>query len=341
MAAVQFDGGNIPIDIPVAFTGDFEVLHPVQRTEDITPLRRHRMVMFPYRLRNGRPVDVPVFDISGKSLLTSAVDGIIALRPQQLEVNIQSDYRWIGTSDYYDVTGRIWYPIQARNEYIWRTNSTYFPALNPEYSYFVNNEFLTFESVSFTEARSDHFWSDFRGGLDASTEYTIVLVAAFRPPTGANTTGLVRPYYAIWDGGRQPSGTGTFTEDTSDRAVMDMFYDGFELSYEGQGQINVLNADVALRNARPVILTLTANTQQLEMGYLGKGGLRSNTVMPLSDDYVLFQFEFLLGRPNGTDDPDFCANMEILELNFFGQALDDVTLNGTTALLDGIYGVTA
>jgi len=282
-----------------------------------------------------------MFDIAGKSILTSSGNGDVAFRPAQLEVETNADYRWIGSSDYYDVTNRVWYPIQAQNEYLFRTNTTYFPGYNDTYSYFVGNEYLTFTSVSFTEARSDHFWSDFRGGLDTSTEYTVILVAAFRPPTGANTTGNLRPFYGVWDGGKQPTATGIFTEPTTDRAIMSMFYDGLHLEYQGGGEIDVLAADQAMNSNRPAILALTTSTTAITMELLAKGGTRVSTSMDLSDDYVLYGFDFLLGRANGMDLAQHCANMEIFEVNFYGHALTLDERNAVTAMLDGIYGVTS
>lgn len=289
---------------------------------DIYPLQRTRLAMPNFRLRQGIPVALPPIEVRSASQITVGETQTVNTRPSPLQVSPTSVARWIPSAETYN--GATWQPVSGSGR-VWQTSGQYAPELVSDFSYYVGKEKVTRAALSLATASQSHLWSSFTPATQ--TEWSLLLVAIPLPPA-RNDLGL-SDYYGVLETG------GPTTSPLADNPAAPVGLRQYATAlqyYRGEAS-NTTRLTVGAQAPTIYAISATASTVRF---YRRQLATTWRITVPRTDGTGAWPMNFLLGRAAGT--LDRCANMLLLEVDFYTSRLTDEDFDLEAATVYAAYG---
>ena len=231
------------------------------------------------------------------------------------EVNLGCDCRWLPTEDSYTPDG-LWRP-QFGGNLNWLGQPPDLPYLDEGYSHLVRGGDEVAHNAVVIDGDS---WLALDSSGTAAGAFTIILVAVFRPnPEGAA--------YSILESN---------TLNVTDPSVIDWaLRDEAGTLRLRAGTIRAQHA-LVFPQSRAVFLALALDPVQAKLMVAGK---TKTTVVGSTAGISVYDLQLYLGRPGGNLVKAMTAQMDVLDLAFYGRSLSFDELNDKLHLLDAVYGI--
>lgn len=296
--------------VALSFVLDAKVDTPIQE-RTLYPLKRLRMSMPEYRLRQGIPYPVPAIDVRSETTVTASAATVTNNRPSPLQVAPTSLARWLPTAATY--SGGTWSALAGGTRSF--ISGTTPPERTDTYTYYVGKELITRSAMIMNTDLKQYFESDFTP--ETEDEWTFLVVAVPLPPN-RNVLGQ-SDYYGVIE-----------TKNGDEVGLRQ-----YASSIQYHQDVTYNTTKLALGASAPAIyaISVTPTTVRFYRRSLG-------TTWKLTLARTLtgqWHTTVRLGAIRGTAN-SYTANMALMEVNFYNTRLNDDEFELEASNIYSAYG---
>lgn len=268
----------------------------------------------------GIPRKVPLW-VRCTPQLNSEGEFISSTRLGPTEIELDSDVRFIATTETNNVTSGTWTPFVAGIGGYYLTQPVF--ADRPVYeelTYLSGREIITNGSYRLTAGT--HWHCEFNQGIDAPSEFAMAFVLAPNPQDEA---------YPILDWWH--------ADDPGPRERMSLWL-GDRMDFTWQGTGGSVDPIAPLNKARPMYVVVSMATNQLSVTVAHSARHAYTTVKPSPIGSTFQRLRFQVG---GSDEVTMTeeneAEFNLMEVDYWGRSLTPGEVTTTIAKLSSAYGV--